>query len=146
MIRRFLTLFLVLAVSGCVSLEKGVFLSKGTPVQVIDVSKDPIVSGFAVTEYKPTALRLIEYTRKQLLDRNIKTVAEPTSGAAILKYDIRTVSRTYHFLLIYTATLETPDGKVVFSDENDKHESKIDELLDDIATRTARGVAKAFRQ
>jgi len=140
---RVLLVLAALSSSGCVSLEKGVFLTKGTPVQVVDASKSPIFSGFVATEFKPVIQRLIENTRAQLRERNIQTVAEPTPGAAILKYDIRTLSQRYKVMITYRATLETPDGKIVFDEGDDKKEASLDELLSDLATRMARAVSRS---
>jgi hypothetical protein len=141
---RYLLVLAAILASGCVSMEKGVFLNKGTQVRIVDVSKDTIFSGFSQADYKPLASRLIANTKTELESRRVQTTAEGTSGAAILKYDIRTVSGPLRLSLTYKITLETPDGKIVFTDDDEKHDTDIDNLLDSIASRAARAVSRAF--
>lgn len=144
--RLFLIPILVIAFSGCVSVDPNLLLKRGTPVQIMDVTKDPIISGLVGNDYKAMTNRLIEYTTTECSKRGIRISTESNVKGYKLKYDIRNYSRVAKFWVIYRVYLEAPDGKIVFTDEDDKNDEKIDDLLDSIASRTARVVARSFEK
>jgi hypothetical protein len=100
----------------------------------------------------------MELTKEELAKRSIEALLQPTPGAAKLKYDIRTVSSGYRiigsgygiigidkFEVKYRVSLETPDGKVIFADQDEKDDNDLDHVFEDIASRVAKNVTKSFK-
>jgi uncharacterized membrane protein len=139
-------LLLVTLISGCVSIDQNMVLSKGTKVQILDVSKDSIFSSDVTNDRESIGKRIIEYTKDELEKRSIEVITENTIGAAKLKYDIRTVSKGFFkFEVKYRVTFETPDGKIIFVDNEEKDDGDIDHIFERMASRTAKFVSKSFK-
>ena len=131
--------------AGCVSVNRELLLNKGTKVEILDVSSDPIISGEITNDRGSIAKRIIGYTKDELIKRSIETITENTSGAAKLKYDIRTMSKgIFKYEIKYRVTFEAPDGKNIFVDNEDKDDKDIDVIFERIASRTAKLVSKSF--
>jgi hypothetical protein len=91
----YLVLISVVMISGCTSINQGLLLNKGTKVEIMDVSKDPIISGDISSNSGAIAKRIIEYTKDELSKRSIETITENTVDAAKLKYEVRNVSKGF---------------------------------------------------
>ena len=142
-----LVLLSVVMLSGCVSIDQTLLLNKGNKVEIMNVSKDSIISSEVANDRESIVKRIIEYTKEELSKRSIEVVTENTVGAAKLKYDIRNVSKGFiKFEVKYRVTFETPDGKKIFVDNEDKDDSDIDVIFERIASRTAKFVSKSFKE
>ena len=141
----YLVLLSVIMFSACASIDQSLLLKKQTTVEVRDVSKEIVISG-SIKENTEIAKRIIEGTIDELSRRSIEVVAENTPGAAKVKYNIRNVSKGFfRYTVKYEVTLETPDGKIIFTDSDEMDESDIDEVYGMIARKTASLVSKSFK-
>ncbi|MBC7949081.1 MAG: hypothetical protein H7Y42_14440 [Chitinophagaceae bacterium] len=142
----YLALLSMVMFSGCASIDQSLLLNKGTKVEIIDVSKNPIISGDVSNDHGAISKRIIEYTKEELTKRSIETITENTAGAAKLKYDIRNVSKGFiKYEVKYRVTFETSDGKKIFTDIEDKDDSDIEVIFERIASRTAKFVSSSFK-
>jgi len=143
--------------SGCVSVDSSLLLDKGTKIEIVDVSTSSFVSTALANDRESVEMikrRIMELTKEELEKRSIEAFLHPTYEAAKLKYDFRTISAGYRiigsdfgvignsrFEVKYRASLETPEGKKIFSDSDEKDDSDIDEVYEKIAKRVAKIVA-----
>ena len=142
----YLVLLSLVVFSGCVSIDQSLLLNKGTKIEIIDVSNNPIISGGVSNDHGAISKRIIEYTKEELTKRSIESITENTTGAAKLKYDIRNVSKGFiKYEVKYRVTFETPDGKKIFTDIEDKDDSDIEVIFERIASRTAKFVSSSFK-
>lgn len=139
-------LLLVTLISGCASIDQSLLVDKGTKVEIMDVSKDPIISSEVTNDYGSISRRIIRYTKDELTKRNIEAFTENTVGAAKLKYDIKNFDKGFFkYAVKYRVTFETPDGKIIFIDNEDKDDGDIDVIFQRMASRTAKFVSKSFK-
>jgi hypothetical protein len=147
--------------TGCVGINQSLLLDKGTIVEISDVSTTSFVSTALANDREGVNMlkkRIMELTKEELAKRSIEAVLLPTTGSAKLKYDIRTISSSYRvigsgygvigknkFEVKFRASLENPDGKVIFVDQDEKDDSDIDDVFEAVANRTAKNVAKSFK-
>jgi len=142
----FLLLLSVIFFTGCASIDKNLLLDKGTKVEIIDVSKDPIISSDVTNDYGSLSRRIMGYTKDELGKLNIEASTYKIYGAAKLKYDIKNFSKgIFKYTVKYKVTLETTDGKIIFIDNEDKDDSDIDVIFERMANRTAKFVSKSFK-
>jgi len=147
--------------TGCVGINQNLLLDRGTKVEISDVSSTSFVSNALANSREGVDMlkkRIMELTKEELAKRSIEALLQPTPGAAKLKYDIRTVSSGYRiigsgygiigidkFEVKYRVSLETPDGKVIFADQDEKDDNDLDHVFEDIASRVAKNVTKSFK-
>jgi len=147
--------------NGCVAINQNLLLDKGTKVEIVDATENALFSSGAANSQQTIEVmtkRIIGLTREELASRNIEAFTTPTPGAAKLKYDIRTVNAGQKiigtmygvhtrdkFEVKYRVIFETPDGKRIFIDTDEKDDSDIDNVFEDIASRVAKNVANSFK-
>jgi len=151
--------------SGCWAINPIIhpnrLLDTGTKIEIIDASKDVLFNSAAASDQKTIdtmVKRIIELTRDELASMDIAAYTTPTPGAAKLKYEIRTVNTVRiitgsmfgvnsgdKFEVNYRVIFENQKGERIFAETVKKDDSDIDELFEDIASRTARHVANSFK-
>ena len=168
--KQFIRLFFIVStvaagLTGCWALNPTIhpnrLLDTGTKIEIIDASKDVLFNSAAVSDQKTIDTmikRIIELTRDELATMDIDTYTTPTPGAAKLRYEIRTVNTVRiitgsmfgvnsgdRFEVNYRVVFENQKGERIFVDTAKKDDSDIDDLFEDIASRTARNVANSFK-
>jgi len=161
----FIVSIAVPGLTGCWALNPTIhpsrLLDAGTKIEIIDASKDVLFNSAAASDQKTIDTmikRIIELTRDELVSMDINAYTTPTPGAAKLKYEIRTVNTMRiitgsifgvnggdKFEIKYRVIFENQNGERIFVDTAKKDDSDIDELFEDIASRTARQVANSFK-
>jgi len=159
--KRYLVVLSVVMLCGCVSINQNLLLNKGTKVEIIDATENALFSSGAINSQQTIEImtkRIIGLTRDELASRNIEAYTTPTPGAAKLKFDIRTVNSGQRIIgsiygihtfdkyeIKYRTIFENPEGKRIFIDTDEKDDSDIDHVFEDIASRAARNVARSFK-
>ncbi|HLO26845.1 MAG TPA: hypothetical protein VK187_12085 [Geobacteraceae bacterium] len=137
-------------------------IDTGTKVEIVNVSKDILFNSTAASDQDTidTMIRRItELTCDELASMDIEAYTIPTPGAAKLKYEIKTVNTELiltdsifginsddKFEVSYRVIFENPKGEIIFVDTTKKDDSDIDDLFENIASRTARNVANCYKR
>lgn len=153
---------LLIFLSGCSTIDPSLQLDKNTKVEIMDVTTNWYVSTAVASDnsqFRQIVRRIMENTKNELSKRSIESFTDYTPDAAKVKYDIRTINSSYRVIgsaygvigrdkyeVKYKVTLESPDGKKLWEDTDEKDDSDLDDVLEKIASRVARNVSKYFKQ
>ena len=140
---------MILSLGGCVSVNTNYLLPTGTTIGVIDVSSEIKSTDNYVKvtiDSEKMRQRLMTLIIEGLQKNNIAVAAISTPGSAKLKYKIRYVDvKKKGYEIGFNATLETPYGKILFSDDDEKDGDEIENILEDIAKRVVNVSAGCFK-